>query len=237
MFAGPNGSGESTLKHIVTQDLLGVYINPDDIERDARKEGFLNLRSFGITATYERLSAFFRSSTLLERAGLAELADSIHVSEERLHIEISHVNAYFASVMADFIRQELLSEGKTFTFETVMSSPDKVSLLQKAQKAGYRTYLYYIATEDPEINISRVRSRVRLGGHEVPEDKIISRYARSLDLLLDAIRFSNRAYIFDNSGEGEERIWIAEVTDGREVEMQTSRVPEWFINAVLKKIE
>lgn len=72
----------------------------------------------------------------------------------------------------------------TFTFETVMSSRDKVDLLCKAQQLGYRTYLYYVATEDPIINISRVKARVRRGGHWVPEDKIVSRYSASLDLLL-----------------------------------------------------
>jgi predicted ABC-type ATPase len=38
-----------------------------------------------------------------------------------------------------------------------------------------------------------VKSRVHLGGHDVPEDKIVSRYTRSLDLLLEAIRHTNRA--------------------------------------------
>jgi predicted ABC-type ATPase len=45
-----------------------------------------------------------------------------------------------------------------------MSSPDKVALLEKSRLLGYRTYLYFIATEDPQINIARVKSRVHLGG-------------------------------------------------------------------------
>ncbi len=60
----------------------------------------------------------------------------------------------------------------TFTFETVMSHPDKIELLHKAQQSGFRTYLYYVATEDPEINISRVENRVSSGGHPVPREKI-----------------------------------------------------------------
>ncbi len=107
-----------------------------------------------------------------------------------------------------------------------MSSPDKVELLRKAQSRGYRTYLYYVATEDPAINISRVRYRVKMGGHSVPEDKIISRYQRSLDLLIEAIQFTHRAYIFDNSTH--EHIWLAEITDGHLLEMKTDRVPAWF---------
>ena len=119
-----------------------------------------------------------------------------------------------------------------------MSHPGKVDLLQEAQRAGYRTYLYYIATDDPEINISRVLNRVGLGGHPVPEDKIVSRYHRSLALLMDAIRHTNRPYIFDNSTDNADRkqTWVAEITEGRTLELKTDRIPAWFARAVLEKL-
>jgi predicted ABC-type ATPase len=115
-----------------------------------------------------------------------------------------------------------------------MSSADKVLFLQKAQQRGFRTYLYFVATEDPIINISRVRNRVRLGGHPVPDDKVISRYARSLGLLLDAIQYTDRAYIFDNSGPS--KIWLAEVTDGKTLTLKSDRMPAWFKTAVWDKM-
>jgi predicted ABC-type ATPase len=118
----------------------------------------------------------------------------------------------------------------------VMSSPDKVALLKQAQALGYRTYLYYIATEDPAINVARVQARVNLGGHDVPEDKIVSRYARSLDLLLEAVRYTNRAYLFDNSREGSERLWVAEITGGKELELKCDPMPLWFQKSVWEKI-
>jgi len=77
-----------------------------------------------------------------------------------------------------------------------MSSPDKVRLLEKAQELGYRTYLYYVATSDPIINISRMKNRVRMGGHNV----------------------------------------LAEITDGKSLELRTDRIPAWFKQAVLDKI-
>jgi predicted ABC-type ATPase len=86
------------------------------------------------------------------------------------------------------------------------------------------------------ININRVRLRVAQGGHDVPEDKIVSRYSRSLDLLLPAIRETDRAYVFDNSGENKERVWVAEITAGEQLELKTDRVPAWFQRAVLDKI-
>ena len=61
-----------------------------------------------------------------------------------------------------------------------MSDPGKVEVLRQAKGLGFRTYLYYVATDAPEINVSRVSLRVSQGGHDVPVDKIVSRYHRSL---------------------------------------------------------
>ena len=73
-------------------------------------------------------------------------------------------------------------------------------------------------------------------GTQFPEDKIVGRYHRSLGLLMDAIRRTSRAYVFDNSGLPGEHTWIAEITDGRSLELKTNRVPAWFKRAVLDKI-
>ena len=48
MFAGPNGSGKSTLKRYLPEKLLGVYLNPDDMEQEIRRLGFLDLSSYGV---------------------------------------------------------------------------------------------------------------------------------------------------------------------------------------------
>ena len=114
-----------------------------------------------------------------------------------------------------------------------MSFPDKVEFLRKAQSRGYRTYLYYVATENPGINVSRVRYRVSRGGHSVPEDKIVTRYRRSFDLLMEAIQCTNRAYIFDNSTH--EHIWFAEITNGNSLEMKTDQMPAWFKESLWDK--
>ena len=62
---------------------------------------------------------------------------------------------------------------------------------------------------------------------------ITSRYYRSFDNLVDAIRATSRAFIYDNSGA--EATLIAEVTDGKSVEIANSNVPVWFRKYVLEK--
>ena len=238
VFAGPNGSGKSVLKGVLPLSLLGVYLNPDEIEASIRQNGFLDLGAFGISAAAAQILPAFTGSELLRSAGLLEPAQMLRLEGRRLVFAGVVVNAYFASVAADVLRQLLLQRRASFTCETVMSHPGKVDLLEKAQQAGYRTYLYFVATDDPEINVSRVRNRVGLGGHPVPEDKIISRYHRSLALLLEAIKYTNRAYIFDNSTDSvdPQLAWIAEITDGRRLELKTDRIPAWFNKAVIEKI-
>ncbi len=233
MFAGPNGSGKSTLKSVLGPQLLGLYINPDEIEKEIAAQDFFDLAAFGVHTTNEEILTFFRNSVLLQKADLLDEVEQLRFNDGKLDFFAVIVNAYFASVAADFLRQKLIEVGTSFTFETVMSAPDKVTLLQKAQQRGYRTYLYYVATDDPAINIARVRNRVKMGGHPVPEDKIISRYERSLNLLVEALRYTNRAYIFDNSNH--QMIWLAEITDGETLEMKTAQMPTWFKRAVWDK--
>jgi predicted ABC-type ATPase len=233
MFAGPNGSGKSTIKGVIGPELLGVYINPDEIEKDILSFDFLDFSVYDVETTADEVIPFFQQSSFLAKVGLEDEADALRFSDDKLSFHDVSVNSYFASVAADFIRQKLLDAGVTFTFETVMSHPDKVAFLKKAQERGFRTYLYYVATEDPEINISRVENRVESGGHPVPREKIVERYYRSLNLLADAVQYTNRAYIFDNSYH--EKVWVAEVTDGDILELKSDTIPHWFKTALWDK--
>jgi|APGre2960657444_1045066.scaffolds.fasta_scaffold17452_3 predicted ABC-type ATPase len=235
MFAGPNGSGKSTLKAYLPADLLGSYLNPDEIEQGIRERGFLDFAEHGVVAIGPEVLRFFRDSDFLAKAGLTAAAHTLTFADGRLDFSRLEVNSYLASVSVDFLSQRLLAQKSSFTLETVMSHPGKVALLTQAQAAGYRNYLYFVATDDPAINISRVHNRVMLGGHAVPEDRIVQRYHRSIALLMEAIRQTNRAYIFDNSGDNADRshTWLAEITDGRMLELKTERIPAWFRRAVL----
>ena len=226
VFAGPNGSGKSTLNSVISKELLGVYINPDEIEKEILKYDFLDMRAFDIKTDEDEVLSFFQNHPLIKKAELEDEVYMLKYTDNKIDFFNISVNSYYASICADFIRHKLLKAKISFTFETVMSSKDKVDFLKKAQDAGYRTYLYFIATQDPIVNISRVSNRVKLGGHNVPKEKIVSRYYRSLELLREAIRYSTRAYIFDNSSQ--ERLWIAQINDAKEFEFKSDVIPEWI---------
>src|SRR5512143_1440003 len=94
MFAGPNGSGKSTIKSVIRPELLGVYINPDDIEDEFRLQGFLDLEAFGVSSTAEEVFSFFRRSELLEKADLLAVTESLRLEEGKLSFHQVKVNSY-----------------------------------------------------------------------------------------------------------------------------------------------
>lgn len=236
VFAGPNGSGKSTIHEMLRPEWIGVYVNADEIEKLLRRHGGLDLGEFELTAKPEdlqqRFCAHLAASPLLAKHGLLQAAKALVVEPDGvLRLAPEHANAYVAAVLADAIRRELLAQGSTFTFETVMSSPDKIDFMREARDKGYRTYLYFVATDDPEINISRVKLRVSQGGHDVPEHLIRSRYVRSIGLLDEACSAASRAYVFDNSGDAHEL--IAEISDGDELTVHAASLPAWFTGTTL----
>ncbi len=104
-----------------------------------------------------------------------------------------------AAQKAEALRNKLVDTKADFTFETVLSTERNLLLLQKAKKNGYEIQCIYILTCSADINIARVKGRVREGGHDVPEDKIRSRYAKALKLLPRLIDECDKILIYDNS--------------------------------------
>lgn len=106
-----------------------------------------------------------------------------------------------AAVKAQELREKAVSNHSDFTFETVLSTRRNLDLLIKAKEEGYFIRCIYVLTSKPQINIIRVRTRVQFGGHGVPEDKIISRYYKALDLLPDLVDVCDVVHIYDNTKE------------------------------------
>lgn len=218
VFAGPNGSGKTTIiKGLYAEIPFGVYINAVDIEQTLRKTKSIVFDTYQLFVDEIKLKDFFRKGTFspLKRNEL-DLWKKISVRENTLKVS-TKIDSYLAADLAEFIRIEVMDYNLSFSYKTVMSHESKIDFFQKALDKGYRVYLYYIATEDPEININRVNVRVAQNGHSVAPEVIKSRYYRSLHNLKYAVKKTNRAYIFDNSGAVAQL--VAEVTDGVDVKI------------------
>ena len=104
-----------------------------------------------------------------------------------------------AQQIADTRRDEAIRAGRSFSFETVMSHPSKIDILLRAKASGFCVQVFFVGTNDPRTNVERVAVRVTQGGHDVPTERIIARWKRTMALLPTAIRAADEAYVFDNS--------------------------------------
>ena len=239
MFAGPNGSGKSTIKDYLAPHQIGAYLNADELEKDLKQLQILRLENYHPDLNTHTLIQFLKQKKRKQANDFIPLL-SINpqiLGDGSVYFEQQEIDSYLCARIIDFIRMEFLKLKISFTFETVMSHISKVDFLKEAQKQGFKTYLYYVATVDPEINIGRVYYRVHVGGHAVPEQKIRDRYYRSLDLLMSAIEASDRAYIFDNSSHGEKAAFIAEIEKAEVLKLNPAveYFPKWFVDKVLEQ--
>ena len=123
--------------------------------------------------------------------------------------------------------ERCLLERKSFVFETVMSAIDKVDFIAKAKKYGFFIRLFFISTENPKINASRIADRVMKGGHDVPIPKIISRYYKSIENCKTVSTIVDRLYVYDNSVDGEEAKLQFRLVNGKMGKMYVTDLPEW----------
>lgn len=235
VFAGPNGSGKTTIfKEILRNSKvnLGVYINADEIEMQLKEFQTVDFNQFQISVSDVQLKAFFIQSTFSPvKRSEPDLFQKLTVEKNVLTISTA-VDSYLAADLAEFVRQCLVAQEISFTYETVLSFPDKIKFLEETRKKGYKVYLYFIATEDPDININRVNVRVAQNGHFVAPEIIRKRYYRSLNNLKNAVKQTNRAYIFDNTGTSANL--VAEITDGINVYINSAiKTPSWVIDSLV----
>ena len=124
--------------------------------------------------------------------------------------------------MATARRYDLLSQKQSVAFETVFSSDEKIEYLKQAKAAGYFIRLFFICTESPMINASRIALRVMEGGHEVPISKIVNRYQKSILNAYQAIDFVDRFYLYDNSVDDESPQLIARFSESQLIKRYTN---------------
>jgi predicted ABC-type ATPase len=235
VFAGPNGSGKTTIfKGILANEEvhLGAYVNADDIEKKLRETSSISFSEYGLNLSEAQVKNFFRVSTFSPvKRNEPDLWTTLSVEHNTFKC-LTRIDSYLAADLAELIRQQLLENEISFTYETVMSHAGKIDFLEQALNKGFRVYLYYIATEDPQINISRVNVRMAQDGHAVAPDVIRNRYYKSLGNLKAAVKQTNRAYIFDNSQK--QANLIAEITNGIDVVLNKAvDLPYWVAEYLL----
>lgn len=137
-----------------------------------------------------------------------------------------------AAQFASKLREECISKKQSLIFETVLSASDKIDFIEKAISQGYFVRLFFVGTNHPSINASRIAHRVLEGGHDVPITKIISRYSKSIANCVVLSKIVDRLYVYDNSVDYEVPKLLFRTKKGK-LEKFYSKINEWA-NPILK---
>jgi predicted ABC-type ATPase len=128
-----------------------------------------------------------------------------------------------------------LSRGESFCFETVFSHESKIQLIKNAKELGFSVILYVVNTGNSDLNIIRVKERVKKGGHNVPVDRILSRISRALANLKVALPVVDGFFIINSSGTNGKRFHI-EVAKAPDQEMQSFGTLSLWVKELLSLV-
>ena len=95
----------------------------------------------------------------------------------------------------------LARRGVDFGFETTLSGRSYLNLIRDLKGRNYAVHIYFLWVPTVDLALSRVRSRVLNGGHDVPSAVVRRRFARSArNFFLHYRRLADSWLLFDNSG-------------------------------------
>lgn len=159
----------------------------------------------------------------LEPGGLRLVNADVLARELGVDVEV-------AAQLAGRLRQRLVEQRESFVFETVFSDPvgDKLAFLQDTVRRGYAVILCFIGIAGPETSDQRVAMRVSQGGHDVPADKLVARFPRTLANLKAAIHTLPHVFVFDNEDLARPFRKVAVFEAGKPLFLATP-TPRWLV--------
>ena len=92
--------------------------------------------------------------------------------------------------------------GEDFGFETTLSGRTHLNVIRSLSKRGYVVHLFFLWVLTVGLALSRIRSRARRGGHDVPAPVVRRRFERSLtNFFRHYCGLADSWILFDNSGD------------------------------------
>ena len=115
-------------------------------------------------------------------------------------------------------RMQYLADAQAdFAFETTLASRSFAPWLARLKRRGYYVHVLFLWLESANLAVDRVAARVRVGGHDVPEETVRRRYDRGLrNFFRLYLPLVDSWQMFDNSRAGRPSL----VASGREDHVQ-----------------
>ena len=106
------------------------------------------------------------------------------------------------------------NSGVDFAFETTLSGKLYVNLFKSLKAKGYKIHIFFLWIPDANLAISRIKSRVAEGGHDVPIQDVLRRFDRSVRNFFSLYQpFIDSWVLFNNAGATP--VLIAERKNGK----------------------
>ena len=126
------------------------------------------------------------------------------VNSDEFAKSLSPFNPSEASVSASrYMLQKiyyLLGNHLDFCVETTLATRSLMGIINDAKSRGYEVLILYLWLKSPELAISRVKSRVEAGGHNIPEHVVRRRYYMGLNYFFETYApVCDRWILADNS--------------------------------------
>lgn len=137
-----------------------------------------------------------------------------------------------AAKIAVKLRNNYLKKGFSFNEETTLTGKTILKLIDKIKSENYKLHLFYIGVENSEIAKKRIKKRVAMGGHDIPDEIVDRRYyesIRNLEKILD--KFDN-VTIYDNT---EKFRLVVKIINKRIVKI-SDKLPDWIKNTIKNKL-
>ncbi len=174
---------------------------------------------------------------LLEQAGLTWFNPDTFARELMADTGCDQDEAN-AAAWQDGLRRldEALAQGRNHAFETTLGGSTMPARI-KAATQSHDVMVWYCGLSSPERHIARVKARVAVGGHDIPETKIRERYPAALQNLIALMPYLAHLQVYDNSVEAApgaavpDPVLIAEMEAGKLTWPTTleslQRTPQW----------
>jgi predicted ABC-type ATPase len=159
----------------------------------------------------------------LEFEGREHLIDPDAIARELNPTNLLAV-AVAAGRLALHRTEDYLNQRVSFAIETTLAGGRGIDVMSMAKERGYEVHLAFVALDNPERNIDRIRDRVARGGHFVPDLDVRRRYSRSMANLPEAIRLADLARVYDNSKNAR----LVLIASAGKVTWQANPLPSWL---------
>ncbi|WP_217561826.1 zeta toxin family protein [Paenibacillus sp. GbtcB18] len=162
---------------------------------------------------------------IIDRIGI-----SVNIDPDDLarRINPSHPEHARVSAGKEAIRlaRDCIDQQRDYSIETTLSGGYAIRLMKEAKAKQFEIMMFYVGLGNPNLNVERVASWVRNGGHHIPTTDILKRHVTSIQNLLTYMRLVNHLLVIDNSALNGEI--VLEVKD-ESLAYQNSSLPDWVL--------